>query len=629
MRRLRQWLGAICSLALLFGGCAGGGQSYSSVMPPGGGSGSNAGVPSGATLVRVHVPWAGSGPLPAPGPFRNPSGLGGAVFPVATPPAPNPVASPSAPLGASPGPTAYPAQALTINLNGPTPVSQTIGLVPASPGCQGATGGGTVCQAALALSPGTYTATVATYSSAVASPATLTAPAQTIAFTVVPNGNNVVNLSFMALPAGIDVVPGTPMSGENAQGVIDLYGAGKHQLVVELLDANQNVIVGGGIPSFTASQVGGALTLAVTQPADSTPNTVTVAPPAAYSAGTATLRLSPGLSGSTANPCLASGAVCTGSQNIDVKQLLAVANSSANTVTFYAGGQVSPVATIQNGITEPQGLVFDTAGDIFVANQLGTISEYAAPYSGLPTSIGTGVNHPQALAVDARGDLFVANGNGSNTVTEYSPPYTGAPTIAISNGVNDPVSLGLDATGNLFVVNQAADTVTAYAPPYNAAPTVISNGLNGPNSIAIDQHGNIFVANLNSTPNSVVEYSPPFSSASAPNSWITNGVNEQGAIGLGPSSNLFVPNQGANTVTEYAPPYGGSPTVITGGQNQPVAIAIDAVGLLFVANYGNNTVTEYPPPYGGASWTTIAAGVSNPQALALSPSTAAGNAILP
>ena len=77
---------------------------------------------------------------------------------------------------------------------------------------------------------------------------------------------------------------------------------------------------------------------------------------------------------------------------------------------------------------------------------------------------------------------------------------------------------------------------------------------------------------------------------------------------MSPTGEPFVPNQGANTVTEYSPPYTGTPTTIAGGQNQPVALAIDAAGNLYVANYGNNTVTNTRRPSGG-SWTTLANGV--------------------
>jgi DNA-binding beta-propeller fold protein YncE len=98
---------------------------------------------------------------------------------------------------------------------------------------------------------------------------------------------------------------------------------------------------------------------------------------------------------------------------------------------------------------------------------------------------------------------------------------------------------------------------------------------------------------------------------------------------LNGAANLFVPNEGANTVTEYVAPYINPPTTIAGGQSQPVALAIDALANLYVANYGNNTITVYPPPYASGSWSAISNGISTPLALALSPATSAGTAVLP
>ena len=68
------------------------------------------------------------------------------------------------------------------------------------------------------------------------------------------------------------------MSALNAQGSIDLYGAGKHLLIVELLDANQNVMVGGGGATFGFSQAGGWLQVAVSQAAAFAPNLFYVTP---------------------------------------------------------------------------------------------------------------------------------------------------------------------------------------------------------------------------------------------------------------------------------------------------------------------------------------------------------------
>lgn len=68
---------------------------------------------------------------------------------------------------------------------------------------------------------------------------------------------------------------------------------------------------------------------------------------------------------------------------------------------------------------------------------------------------------------------------------------------------------------------------------------------------------------------------------------------------------LFAANCGNNTVTEYAPPYTGTPTIISNGLNCPVGLALSSSGDLFAANYNSNTVTEYAPPYTAAPTTTI------------------------
>jgi hypothetical protein len=588
--------------AAIVAGCSGGG-SQGNALVPSGTTGSSFGG-AGNTVVRIFVP-AGA---VAPNTIKTISPL-----PTAPPVGAVPGTLNAAPGAAAPVSTPIPvpgSQSLAISISGPTAISQTLSVGPNSTGCSPAPGGSS-CQLALSLPAGVYTGTIGSAA---------------IAFTVTPGTSNALNLTLGGVPAQIAVVPASFTSSQNAQGTIDLFGAGKHPLLVEMLDANQNVMVGGSGANFSLNQAGGSLSVS-TQPSAITPNVFYVTPASASSTSSAILHVA-ATYGGFGNPCLQPGAVCSGTVRVDARQLLAVANSSGNSVTLYVAGQVTPLATIQGGVASPQTLVFDTAGDLFVANQSGNITEYVPPYNQAPVIIAGGINHPQSLAVDARGNLFVANGNGSNTVTVYSPPYAGGPVATISSNVNDPVGLALDSAADLFVLNSAANTVAEYAPPYSGSPTTISRGLNTPSSLALDARGNLFVANLNSTPSSVVEYTPPFSGASTPVATITNGINEQGSIAL-VSTNLFVPNQGANTVTEYTAPYTNSPTTIVGGQSQPIALAIDATGNLYVANYGNNTVTTYTTPYGSGSWGTISTGISAPTALALSPATAGGPTLLP
>jgi hypothetical protein len=602
--------------------CAGGGGQGSSALLPG--SAQNAqnvfgNAPSGSTVLRIKLPLNGSlspstaAPSVGPG-AQQPSVLATAVAaPIAQP-------TPTVQNGAQQnGAGLAGAQTLAVSFSGPTSLSQTLSLAMGSPNCINATAS-TVCQMTAALAPGTYTATVTLYSSSMPAPAAVVSSPQTIAFAVNYGGPNVVNVSYGGTPAAVQLVPASSNTAVNAQGGIDFFGAGKHMLLAQLVDANQNVLLEPSQATYSIVQTSGAAAMSVL-PQNGTTNGFVVSPSVPYS-GVASLRATASFAGAV-NPCATPNASCSGSTPVDVRQMLAVANSSANTVTLYAGGSTSLLATVSSGISNPQALVFDAAGDLFVAGLPATVTEYAPPYAGSAATIGSGVNHPQALALDSRGNLFVANGNGSNSVTMYSAPYTGSPTAIVTNGINDPVSLALDASNDLFVVNQGAGTVTEYAPPYLVPIVTLSNGLNGPNSIALDARGNLFVSNVNATPNSVVEFTPPFSASSQPAATITSGVNEQGSIAVTPGSTLFVPNQGANTVTAYGPPYSTMPTTITGGQNQPVALAIDAQANLYVANYGNGTVTQYSAPYAGMSWLTISNGISGPQALSLSPSTGA------
>lgn len=606
-RRRRLRLTAVLATALV-AGCAGGGAQSGPMMPSSSGFGNGAG-PMGNAVVRIFVPTSapGAGRTQPPQSANNPPGFGGA--------APGPIVATPPPGPAAPPPPG--SQVLTISVSGPTTIAQTVTVGPNATGCSPAPGG-TACQLSLPLPSGTYTGTVGAPNAQ--SPAL-------IAFTVTQSGPNLFSLTTGGVPAQVAVVPASAMSAQNAQGGIDLYGAGRHPLILEMFDQNQNVIISGATANYALGQAGGALPISVTQASNGFANLFYVTANGTGNTSSALVRATANAIGA-GSPCAQANAVCNGTVRLDVRQLLGVANSSANDVTLYVSGQSLPLATVQSGISNPQALIFDNAGDLFVASQPGSVSEYAPPYNAQPAIVANGVSRPQALAIDTRGDLFVANGSGSNTVTMYAPPYAGPPTTTIAAGIDDPVALALDPAGNLFVVNASANTVTEYAPPYASAPVVLSKGLNTPNSLALDARGNLFVANLNSTPNSVVEYSPPFTNQSGPVVTITNGINEQGTIAVGVPANLFVPNQGANTVTEYVAPYAGTPATIVGGQSQPIALAIDSLGNLYVANYGNNTVTEYAPPYVSASWSTFSSGISLPLALALSPATSAASGLV-
>ncbi len=214
------------------------------------------------------------------------------------------------------------------------PVTQA--LTPTSGGCT-STLASTACTLTLALLPNSYTATLTTEDASGAALST----ARSIAFTVVADRANTIPIVLSGIPAAI--VAGTVSATSQA-------------VIVNALDADNNIIVGSGAPSFTVSNTGGVATT-LTQPTTTSPNVFTAAPAAV---GTATLSVTASYSGSgVTDACAQSGAVCSANFTLTSSAPLFVANSGNNTVTEYLSPyNGTPIATISNGINHPTALTF-------------------------------------------------------------------------------------------------------------------------------------------------------------------------------------------------------------------------------------------------------------------------------
>jgi|SRR5580658_812027 sugar lactone lactonase YvrE len=500
----------------------------------------------------------------------------------------------------------------------------TVGLTPTSNGCT-STLASTNCQLTVALGPGSYTATLTTEDAS----STPLSSAQSIAFTITAGTNNVISIVLSGIPHAFQIASAAQAVVGSGSSGLTLYGSAAQPLTVVALDADGNLIVGSGSPTYRASLESGSGWSAST-PSTTAPNTIAITPPGT-NGSVATFSVTASYSDAT---CSQSGAVCTATFTIkDDLQMLFVAQNVGNTVTEYAPPYTGTPTTISNGVSTPQGMALDAADDLFVADLGSTtdwVTEYASPYTGSPTTITNGVNGPERLEFDAAGNLFVPNSSG-NTITEYVPPFTGTPTT-ISNGINMPNAVVFDSSGDLFAANCGSNcgvsggTVTEYAPPYTGTPTTtISSGVNGPFALVLDSAGNLFVANA--TGNTITEYAPPYTGTPTT---ISSGVNNPWALVFDGSGNLFVANCGAGclgngtgngSVTEYAPPYTGTPTTITSGVSLPDALVLDHAGNLFVSNLfagTSGTVTEYAPPYTGTP-TTITNGMNRPDALLITP----------
>ena len=132
-------------------------------------------------------------------------------------------------------------------------------------------------------------------------------------------------------------------------------------------------------------------------------------------------------------------------------QMILVANNGSDTIGQF-GLNGTNLGTLATGVSFPNGLALDAAGNVYVAAAGTTsVNAYSAAGGSLGTFATTGLNNPMGLAFDTAGNLYVAN-FGSNSVERFSPAGADLGVFASAN-LNGPAALVFDHSGNLYVAN--------------------------------------------------------------------------------------------------------------------------------------------------------------------------------
>jgi len=339
-----------------------------------------------------------------------------------------------------------------------------------------------------------------------------------------------------------------------------------------------------------------------------------------------------------------------------------IGNNAPYSTTFLPPSSLSLALRFPGTFSFPTRLAIDGAGNIWVANPgNGSVTEVprgitpascaASPSACINFSAG-GITAPNGMAIDAAGNVWVANVGG--TVVEIPNGVTpgscaASPSACISfegGGVENPDGVAVDATGNIWIANFGNSSVTEIpigATPAScaASPSACINfsggGISGPKGISADSAGNIWIANFgNSSVTEIPVGATSASCAASPSACINfsgTAFSFPDAIASDSAGNIWVANFGNSSVTEI--PVGAtsascvaSPSAcisFSGGDiNQPYAVAADAQGTIWVANFGSSSVTEIPV---GATPTSCAAspsacisfsggGINNPYGIA-------------
>jgi len=175
------------------------------------------------------------------------------------------------------------------------------------------------------------------------------------------------------------------------------------------------------------------------------------------------------------------------------------ASDSGRIVTLTSSGVGSVFAT-SVGSTDLMGIAFDSAGNLYAANQGTNTIEKFTP-EGVGSTFGdTGPSAPTGLAFDSAGNLYAATLN--NTIEKFTPG--GVRTLFATTFINNPSALAFDSAGDLYVSHSTPffNLVLRISPSGEVstfAAGVPSIGL------AFDSAGDLYAANwLDST---VIRYS--------------------------------------------------------------------------------------------------------------------------
>jgi len=197
---------------------------------------------------------------------------------------------------------------------------------------------------------------------------------------------------------------------------------------------------------------------------------------------------------------------------------------ASGNMTTIAGGGTKLLSgekghALDSVLMGPATILFDGRGNLFIAEQLGNRIRKVNKKGTITTIAGNGdigpvrdcvaatqsaVFGPNGLAFDSHGNLFVSEFMG-NRIRKISPDGIittvagtgkagsdgdGGP--ALSASLNAPTGLAIDADGNVFVAEIIGYKVRKIDTAGNIS-TVIDN-MNGPTGLAFDQAGSLWIA---------------------------------------------------------------------------------------------------------------------------------------
>jgi len=367
--------------------------------------------------------------------------------------------------------------------------------------------------------------------------------------TINPGVANIVNVSLGGIPVSLTVtpMPDSPyLVGSTTSGFTS-YFTEAHHIAVLSYDADNNPIVGTGVPALSVTGTSG---LAITAPVAGTSQNVFTVQNAAFNTTEKLTVTATPVSGTGTNPLTVNVPVST--KHI----IVTVLDAAGATLHVYNDDTATPAQTVavSGGAT---GFFTDNQGDAVV-----TFGTSVSVYTGNPLTatytVSTNLTAARSGCSDHESNIYIANGTGpgGSSVIEY--PTGGANTVTntYSTSLNTPIACVVDVDDSLWVLNNGDSTVTHFAAGgTGVSGTPISTGIAAADafSLGIDRAGDLYVGFGTGT-NAGVQVYPPGATTPA----FTLATNAQSDFPSGNSvdigGSLWVGNFTAGTVERFGAP---------------------------------------------------------------------------
>jgi sugar lactone lactonase YvrE len=234
---------------------------------------------------------------------------------------------------------------------------------------------------------------------------------------------------------------------------------------------------------------------------------------------------------------------------------------------YTSSGQQS--VFVDSGLDGPDGLAFDSSGNLYVANygysqfnlfSGGSIDKIDS--SGHETVFASGLAIPDGLAFDSSGNLYAAM-NETGTIMKFDPSGDGT---VFASGLSFPYKIAFDNSGNLYVANAGGNSIMKFDP--NGNGSVFASGITYPRGVALDGNGNIYADDYFGR---IWRFD-----LSGQGSVFASDTYAPAGLACDSSGNLYVASSGSNTILKFDPS-GQQSVVANSGLDGPQAVAVRSV----------------------------------------------------